>query len=739
MSIKYRASLQANLIWQVKNRDSKRSIFAKNLMKSIQYYLLTPPTSEPQSPFQGFNFELMNGEFIKLMHALTSFPHAVHEIFLDQEKLILSRMKTSPRSVSALSSEHLAFILQSERPTVTVIICLPAQLDQVQIDILQMEVSPIIVSTVSRRGVINCLDKSLPPVFLLDSEILARAKQIQNQNGIFTTARPLRQPYSKKTTYTSIGAGVTFPNELILESLGFSSQRAENINPFDNENYIDAIIKSAQDIINIENIKNNQDDYRNRGMILYTPSIYATLYDFKQNFWNQIFRKSVHKWCKEFAKNGIFRNKFYSGWTSEIVPSANPYHDPILGPMLLTRQLELKLTGFGIAQLTTSAMVPALRLPNSINLHLPALQDIENHLQETKKNSNKLSQRRFREYVETLRSDIGEKLLTCIKDNSSELIICSDAPIEWISVSQNGPPLMITHEVSKIPMTPGNMLLQYCMPGAEILIKLESIRKILVIRSFDHSDQIKGLLEQAINGYPISDSVSVTYKDVRTISEVKDALNAFDGSILIFDCHGSHGGKADTGWLHIGNEKLNTWELAHIARVPPIVLLSACLTSPIAGSHASVANGLLRSGAFSVLGTFLAVDAIASAIFVARLIFRVDSFLSAIVKLGFERISWRKIISGFLQMSYATDVLRYLESSRFLTEKKDYMDVHLNANFDINSGSPDWYDNLLNRVAKVAGVEKSLLESKINIEHPLMDTLMYCHLGRPDLLQVVLQ
>lgn len=705
-------------------------------MATIQYYLLTPPASAPQSRFQGFNFELIDSEFIELMHALTSFPHSIHEIFLNQEKLISSRIKNSPRAVSAINSGHLEFLLQNERSIVTVIICLPEQIDQVQIDILQMKVLPIVVSTVSRTGVINCLDKSKPLTFSLDAEILARAKQIQNLNGISTIPRPLRQVYENQNTYTSIGAGVTFPNELILESLGFDPKGANNINSFDDENYIDAIIKSAQDVIDVVN-KNN-DDCANLEMVLYTPSIYANLYDFKQNFWNQIFRKSTQKWHKEFVKNGIFRNKFYSGFTIKEIPSDNPYDDPMLGPILILRQKELALTGFGIAQLTTSTIKPALRLPNSVNLHLPALQEIENLLHETKNNSNKLLQRRFREYAETLHDDIGGKLLNFIKDNGGELIICSDAPIEWVSLSKNSPPLMITHDVSKIPMTPGNMFLQYCMPGDEILIKLESVRKILVISSFNDSDQIKGLLKKAINGFPISDSVSVTYKDVHTISEVKDALNSFDGAILIFDCHGSHGGKSDNGWLQIGTERLNTWELAHIARIPPIVLLSACLTSPIAGSHASVANGLLRSGAFSVLGTFLAVDAIASAIFVARLLFRVDLFLSAIVKLGFERVSWRTIVSGFLRMSYATDVLQYLQSSGFLPEKNDYRDIHLQANLDINGGSPDWYENLLNSVAKVAGVERNLLESKINTEHPLMDTLMYCHLGRPDLLQVIL-
>ena len=66
---------------------------------------------------------------------------------------------------------------------------------------------------------------------------------------------------------------------------------------------------------------------------------------------------------------------------------------------------------------------------------------------------------------------------------------------------------------------------------------------------------------------------------------------------MIFDGHGR--GNADTGiaTLRIGKEDVDVWHLRGEARIPPIVILSACDTQGIdASSHATVGTGFLAAG-----------------------------------------------------------------------------------------------------------------------------------------------
>ncbi len=187
-------------------------------------------------------------------------------------------------------------------------------------------------------------------------------------------------------------------------------------------------------------------------------------------------------------------------------------------------------------------------------------------------------------------------------------------------------------------------------------------------------------------------NLNITEVNVSSESELIDALNDFSGGIVVFDCHGNHGGETAHGWLCIGDDKVDVWSLAHRARIPPIVILSACSTHPIDGSHASVANGLFRCGAISVIGTYAPIRADHAGLFVARLLFRISEFIPIVIKS--RSISWREVITGFFKMSYSTDVLQYMVSESKMLTKQQYIEIHNEVNYIINSGQDDWTKSL---------------------------------------------
>lgn len=225
------------------------------------------------------------------------------------------------------------------------------------------------------------------------------------------------------------------------------------------------------------------------------------------------------------------------------------------------------------------------------------------------------------------------------------------------------------------------------------------------------------------------------FVDVSTKQDVIETLNQFDGYVVVFDCHGEHDGNTACGWLKIGEEKFDTWQLAGVAKVPPVVILSACSTSSVTGSHASVTNGLLRSGAYTVIETFLDVNAISSSAFVGRVLLRLQDFLPALHALGFDRVSWRTMMSLFLRMSYATDILRYCKEIKLINAEQ-YREIHLVANQQINLADPQWYRGMIEALAEKSRLSENEILTRLQSEAAFVETMLYCQHGRPDLIEI---
>lgn len=279
-------------------------------------------------------------------------------------------------------------------------------------------------------------------------------------------------------------------------------------------------------------------------------------------------------------------------------------------------------------------------------------------------------------------------------------------------------------------MTPGNLFVHLSLIRPTIKIQLPQLFDVLIIRSFKDSDPIKHTLEVALDFWA-KKYKNIKYKliDVTCKEDVEQAIRGFRGKIVIFDCHGGHSGNQDLSWLQIGKEKLDTWSL-DIA-LPPIVMLSACSTAPITGSHANAANGLFNSGAYSVIGTFLPVNSIASAAMIARILYRIDTYLPMLGNTLTKEITWRMCISHFLKMSFTTDLLRSLLSQKRINQDA-YETIHINANMLINSYQKNWFELFCENLHSVSGIKKAELIKQISEKCHTFETIYYTQLGRPE-------
>jgi hypothetical protein len=312
--------------------------------------------------------------------------------------------------------------------------------------------------------------------------------------------------------------------------------------------------------------------------------------------------------------------------------------------------------------------------------------------------------------------------------------IIADAHIEWLDVE--GVPLGLRYNVSRIPVTPGNLFVDTLSSLPPIVSTPEDFRKVLVVSGLPADDEIAKPFTVAFEqfGQKWREKLDIKFIRVASRRELIEAINAFDGMLMVFDGHGSHH-PDQPGVIWLRNEAINIWELrGEIKRPPPIVILSACDTHAADRNHATVVNGFLALGCRSVLGSVFPLHANHAAIFTARLLYRVADYVPAAIGMFKRSLTWLEVVSGMLRRQAVTDVLRHLMAQGLIAEV-DFQELHVNlcAMIDLEGGEafPKMRHKLLDY-----GIAGASLNREINAAIAASSTISYLHLGRPETIYI---
>lgn len=714
---------------------------------SILHILVVPDTDSPehQSPFQGFLLDLFNDSYIMLMHYMSIQPSSALEVYMEQDELVNFRNTLSVSNNFLLDKSSFSKRIEAfnGHPFIYCYCSNSAIVTYVNKVCEDFKFKPITVGFDKSCDISITQDSNEFSTFLLDAFIAKKIDSLKRSGSLPIEVLNLLNNKNKRNTTTvplkqiSYSHAVTNPSEAVLYALGYNLPKVKRITGSSNRDvYINAMTEVSDTIFDISMKKSKA--FTKSDLIVYSPSIFNHLYNFNSQFWNHIKRIEKSKKVRDFIMKGLFQNPNYSGFAIKVNKEEELEEilkSKIINQIVEIRQSELALSSAAINFLSVSNNSPALRLPNSINFFHAKLKDIESLSQSNKPKSINNLQRKFKDFTSCFKHEIGDTLCNYISKNSKSLILCTDSILDWVSIDRI--PLMFTHEISKINTTPGNKFLQESTNFSHFSLKQKDLTKITVIRSFKDNDKIKHILENSLEHYiNIDNQIELEIIDVSTSEEFIHTLRNLKTSILILDCHGNHGGSESHGWLQIGDEQVDIWSLPVIC--PPIIILSACLTSAIGGSHASVANGFLSRGSLSVLGTLLPVDALKSAIFIGRLIYRISGYLNALKEVGVKSISWRQFIAGFLRMSFCTDFLCILRDEHKLLNERQYKEIHVECNYIINSNSPNWYDKALEAINNNTGLDINMVDGFIqNIG--LTETMYYSQLGRPENIVIELE
>lgn len=371
-------------------------------------------------------------------------------------------------------------------------------------------------------------------------------------------------------------------------------------------------------------------------------------------------------------------------------------------------------------------------------------------------NNQKSLNKQMLDFTKTVLSKSNTMLDYISKSTNKQIKIISNLPIEWTNL--NGLPLMIRHNTSRIFASPGFIRTKLTLNNHEIAIPLESLSKVLVISSFaegecisnhlkvelkrviNESDdpKIKELIREKIDAhaYHPDHKPQVVFEDVKNKDDIIAALNKDRYGIVIFDMHGGHE-KNTEGLLELSDEILSPYDLVGKADVPPIVILSACDTSPADRSHFNAANAFLCAGAVTVLASTYPINSLAAARYIGKLYRRIRLYLPERIFSLKKSIRWSEFITGLNRRVFFEDFIdhikkkyKYITAGQISAAKIEFLHA-----LEVNPGG--FLDELYYALTKSTKLPRETIFAELSKHFTYSECLNYVQIGSPERIMIL--
>lgn len=715
----------------------------------VIYYVLVVPDGRPEqaTPLAGFSEQLCRSDF--LLRAVSGFPTDVIEPAVDTEKVsllarranglsFLNIIARSPRVVTSLT-------LSPERPFIIVMLG-PGQ-----------NVAPFREWAAAAGGPVTFVAEAGGDLDYTELDRDGLRRRFLNvcdglvgrcDAGSVAEVRDAiiawRTPPEMKLDYAIGGHATVTPNLEALRAFGFADPTD---GPFSDIKrgqapYVRQIVLTSWSVLDArEAIPPTLGDAycaRSPALNLFAPAMYADLPVQVVQDASPEERRAFQLVKRQLERQEGYLLELNTVAQAKAVLGLNPAvtGEPAnLRPHLLIRlrQMELSLATEAIGVLAASELGAVIRLPNGINLSSGAVRQFAAHYRGNCVKPVKALEA-FGRVQRRLAESVPPEFLEIVRATPGDLRIVADAHLEWLDI--DGVPLGLRRNVSRVPVTPGNLFVEQVMPAARLHLSVSDFAEVLVICALTRHDPIRPFMEIATRAMSpqLEGYVRLRFVEVADEEDLVAALNAFEGAMVIFDGHGTHA-PGEPASLILKGTPVDVWNLmAKDVRIPPIVVLSACDTHAADRNHATTASGFLGLGARAVLASVFPLDARTAAVFAARLLYRVAAFLPAAAAQFRRSITWTETVSGMLRMQLATEFLRNLERKRLIDEPQ-YFALHTKANMDINGGAEDPFGELVRRVVE-GGIEQAKASREFQLTVATSSPISYVHLGRPETITV---
>lgn len=560
------------------------------------------------------------------------------------------------------------------------------------------------------------------------------ADSISEARGLLKSWLPIAD---RDLGYQVGGHGSITPNCHALTACGFKniiSGEFDSINS-GNAPYVEIIARTTQSILDERERVGIRDVNRyfrpTPSLNLFAPRIYphidelnlsAAPVDNKEKRRFYAVRRALKR---QDGYNHEVKTKSQASAVFGFVEGDNPSPHPLM----VLRARELKLATECVGTLAASEISAVIRLPNAVNRTAGQVRQFAQHYN-AKSTTDRKRREAFNKVQRAVTEAVPQEFMTFIENAEDGIRLISDAHLEWISV--RGLPLCVQKNITRIPVTPGNLFIEQTLSKPYVNIQPSEFQEILILSALREDDPISPYFEVALKTFaPLhKDKIKIRTVRVKNKADIIAALNSYNGAMLIFDGHGQHE-RGKEAKLQLIDEKIDVWQLyADKPRIPPIVILSACDTHAADRNHASTANGFLNLGAQTVLGSVFPIDARDAASFAARLLYRISHYVpSAHSALG-RSLTWMEVMSGMIKMQLLTDFCRHLLKKKLIGDEA-YNELHLVGSTAISSAAKWPFEAVIDDLV-IRGIEEKRAWHELRSALSKSTAISYIQMGRPE-------
>lgn len=526
-----------------------------------------------------------------------------------------------------------------------------------------------------------------------------------------------------------VGHNISAPNEMVLIRAGRTFPAGEPFIGDSEEEYDTFAVGSARAVLDVRDAVGLRDYNRLYrpvpGLVLTEPAFYRPHYARVRHDPGFATKPMIDALRRLQKQTGLWN-------TIDGKSVTDLMDDPKAQALVAARQEELAIHCHGVGLMAAQTCSAVLRMRPAVNHVFPSLSRFARNIRATSDGAKFKTPKLFDEVQGELAAAVGEARIELIAGYEGSIRIVADAPLELLPVGNL--PLGLRFDTCRTNATPGNLMMGELVGRTPVTVFPADLCKVLVVSGFADKDPIRDMMKKALDSVSgeLIGRVEVAYARVQSRAELVAALNGSDATILVFDGHGTLGGADAVGGIIVGDEQVNVWELRGEARIPPIVILSACDTQGMdAPSHATVGNGFLACGAMTVLATLLPIGGREGAVFIARLLLRLGQFIPALLKARVRAVEWIEVVSGLLRMTLATETV-----DAMVKDRKAGMRLKAVANIDINSGHPEWYDRMLVNIAAASGLEEAAVRRRARGVLARSEAIRYVQLGSPEAITI---
>jgi hypothetical protein len=556
-----------------------------------------------------------------------------------------------------------------------------------------------------------------------EGRILADAKP-EERAEYLKAVKGWRPIGSRRSTLRFNSHNVTVANEMALLTQGIEPSEGRILNANDDRDYVRAIRDSARAVrkqraAGARNTPANRAYPLAADLVLFAPGMFEGRYQ-------RIRPRADAPAGIQESYRMLQRQRGYAFQTSdpkEIAAVGAPSW-VFLNSM---RSRELRIQSGAVGMVCASTLAACIRLPAGIQRVRSVVGQLAAHLR-AHPDAQPKTAKVFEVVQRALSNAIDPSLVDLVKGAETGVRIVADAPLEWLDL--DGLPLGVRHICSRTDVTPGNLSLGQLAHPKPWLLNPDVFGEVLVLSSFSSDDPIRHVLRDVCTSVASQEKISFKHVEVQSREDLIAALNVYKGFAVVFDMHGVHEA-GRSGELIVGSERVETWSLRQIARIPPVVILSACDTHAVDASHATLANGLISCGARAVLATFLPVRARDSAVFVAHLLVKARNARQRIASLG-RSVSWAQIVTDLMREHLVADL--FLDASSVVNAARPDRSAQLTLEAwrRIEAGESDWWEKTLEVLASETGWDAKQTKAASSRVIAASDTIRYVHVGQPE-------